>query len=74
MALVTWVERGDPHWFGARIPAAPQSVEFVQVEAAGKAGRYLHFSGSAWAEQDIPEDVAAKRTKFLLRLPPARLP
>ena len=31
LALVTWAQREDPHWFGARIPSEPQSVEFVQV-------------------------------------------
>ena len=36
LALVTWVQRDDPHWFGARIPATPRSVEFVQVAAAGQ--------------------------------------
>ena len=29
LALVTWAQRDDPHWFGARIPDVPQSVEFV---------------------------------------------
>jgi hypothetical protein len=31
LALVTWAQRDDPHWFGARIPDKPVSVEFVQV-------------------------------------------
>ncbi len=74
LALVTWVQRDDPHWFGARIPAALQSVEFVQVEAAAKAGRYLRFSGSALAEEHIPDDAMAKRTNFLLDMAPAWLP
>jgi hypothetical protein len=26
LALVTWAQRDDPHWFGARIPAMPVSV------------------------------------------------
>ncbi len=45
LALVTWVQRDDPHWFGARIPAAPQSVEFVQV-AAGQTSNYRRFAGA----------------------------
>jgi hypothetical protein len=35
LALVTWAQRDDPHWFGARIPDAPQSIEFVQVGSQG---------------------------------------
>jgi hypothetical protein len=31
--LVTWREREDPHWFGARIPGEMVSVEFVVVGA-----------------------------------------
>jgi hypothetical protein len=29
LGLVTWAQREDPHWFGARIPDRPLSVEFV---------------------------------------------
>jgi mono/diheme cytochrome c family protein len=72
LALVTWVQRDDPHWFGGRIPGSVQSVEFVQVEAAGKADRYQRFSGSG--EEHIPEDEMTKRTNFLLSLAPAWLP
>jgi hypothetical protein len=72
LALVTWVQRDDPHWFGGRIPGSVQSVEFVQTEAAGKAGRYQRFSGSG--EVHIPEDEMTKRTNFLLSLAPAWLP
>jgi Cytochrome P460 len=36
VALVTWSQRDDPHWFGARIPDAPQSVEFVEVAIGQK--------------------------------------
>ena len=31
LALVTWAQRDDPHWFGARIPDRPLSVEFVET-------------------------------------------
>jgi hypothetical protein len=33
VSLVTWKEQEDPRWFGGKIPAAPQSVEFVIVAA-----------------------------------------
>ncbi len=33
LGLVTWREREDPHWFGARIPGAVVSVDFVVVGA-----------------------------------------
>jgi len=34
LSLVTWIQREDDRWFGARIPDRVKSVEFVFVEAA----------------------------------------
>jgi len=72
LALVTWALRDDPHWFGARIPNTPQSVEFVQVSPEGKPPLYRIFQGSSLAENH-PNDTVT-RTDFILNLPPARLP
>jgi hypothetical protein len=33
MALVTWKQQADDHWFGAKIPANFQSVEMVKTIA-----------------------------------------
>ena len=74
LALVTWVQRDDPHWFGARIPAAPQSVEFVQVAAAGQTNSYRRFAGTDLIEDHPAASAAAQRTSFVLGLTPARLP
>lgn len=40
LGLVTWREREDPHWFGARIPGAVVSVEFVVVGATTVCRRF----------------------------------
>ena len=45
LGLVTWQQREDPHWFGARIPGSVVSVEFV---VAGGADRL--FVGTPWRE------------------------
>jgi hypothetical protein len=80
LALVTWAQRGDPHWFGARIPDAPLSVEFVQVTAAEKmVVMYKRFAGAGLAEDRSTEDktadkTVAQRAKFITDLSPARLP
>ena len=74
LALVTWAQRDDPHWFGARIPDAPQSVEFVQVAAAGQTNSYRRFEGTGLTEDSPPASAAAERTNFVLRLAPSRLP
>jgi hypothetical protein len=73
LALVTWVQREDPHWFGARIPDLPQSVEFVQIAAPAQPPTYRRFSGPALAE-DRDSTAAAGRLQLILTLPPAALP
>lgn len=74
LALVTWAQRADPHWFGARIPDRPESVEFVQVGRNAQPGGYRRFDGPALTEARPPADTAAQRTQFILNLPPAPLP
>jgi mono/diheme cytochrome c family protein len=74
LALVTWVQRDDPHWFGARIPDVPHSVEFVQLAVDGGQTSYRRFAGTVLAEDRSASDLAAGRTKFLMGLAPARLP
>lgn len=74
LALVTWGQREDPHWFGARIPYEPQEVEWVQVAGNGQQGGYRRFAGTGLAEDHGAAGVAAQRTSFMLGLAPARLP
>jgi hypothetical protein len=73
LALVTWVQRDDPHWFGGRIPDLPESVEFVQVASPGQPS-YRRFAGKGFVEDHPAASVAAQRTNFMLGLTPARLP
>jgi mono/diheme cytochrome c family protein len=74
LALVTWAQRDDPHWFGGRIPDIPESVEFVQVAATGQTISYRRFAGKELVEEHPASSVAANRTSFMLGLTPARLP
>jgi mono/diheme cytochrome c family protein len=74
LALVTWTQRDDPHWFGARIPGTPQSVEFVQVAASGPADHYQRFAGVGVPENQLSPAEQAKRANFILNLPAAWLP
>jgi hypothetical protein len=74
LALVTWAQRDDPHWFGARIPAVPQSVEFVQVADAGHPNNYRRFNGTGLVENYPAPAFATQRINFLLTLTPVQLP
>jgi hypothetical protein len=74
LALVTWAERDDPHWFGARIPNTPVSVEYVTIAAADSEPGYNAFAGSGLAEQRSDHGRAMVRSKFITSLTPASLP
>ncbi len=73
LALITWVQRDDPHWFGGRIPDLPFSVEFVQVAPSGQTIGYRRFAGASLAEEKSPS-IAAQRTSLIMGLKPAPLP
>jgi hypothetical protein len=73
LALVSWVQRDDPHWFGARIPGAPQFVEFGQVADGGQT-TYRRFAGNGLIEDHSAAGGTMQRTSFILGLAPARLP
>ena len=74
LALVTWAQRDDPHWFGARIPSAPQSVEFVEIASAGQINNYRRFAGPGLIEDFGAASSAPQRTSFVLGLAPASMP
>jgi hypothetical protein len=70
LAVVTWKEREDPHWFGGKIPSAPQAVEFVTI--SGQRPGYRRFEGSPLTEaastnQDAErvEDVLSQRAAVM---------
>jgi hypothetical protein len=71
LGLVTWQQRDDPHWFGARIPDAPKSVEFVEF-GTGAVPVYRHFAGSPLSEQ--PDSANPLRTAAIVIMKPVRLP
>jgi len=74
LALVTWEQRDDPHWFGGRIPSTPVSIEFVQVGVTEQTSSYQRFAGKRLIEEHPATSVAAHRTSFMLGLTPAPLP
>lgn len=69
LALVNWTERDDPRWFGAKIPHAVLSVEFVSV-AQGPDGKpaysYEKYEGSP-LQKSQPDPVSSTaRITYLL--------
>lgn len=74
LALVTWAQRDDPHWFGGRIPDVLQSVEFVQISSDRAADTYRVFGHSALVGEHVDAKSAAQRTNFIRNLNPAQFP
>lgn len=72
LAIVTWAQRDDPHWFGGRIPNSPLAVEYVQISS--NADAYRAFEGRALVEEHVDARSAAQRKNFILSLKPAPLP
>ena len=76
IALVTWKQKEDVHWFGAKIPAALQSVEMVKT-IAGQPNTmetsYECFEGSKLIRQ---KDTAgnANRIQYILAQKPSVMP
>ena len=74
IALLTWAQREDPHWFGGRIPDRPVSVEFAGIESSSKIQSYRRFDGPMLQERTAPTEEVARRSSFLINLVPATLP
>jgi len=73
LALVTWKQQEDPHWFGANIPGALQSIELVKIN--GTNATYEQFTGATLtpaANSDTA--LITKRTRYILDEKPALTP
>jgi mono/diheme cytochrome c family protein len=78
LALVTWTGQEDPHWFGARIPAAPKSVEFLSISAAGDqrlSFAYQKFAGAPLTKVSSQETPTPNEpSAFILTMRAAVMP
>ena len=73
LALVTWIQRDDPHWFGGRIPNQVRAIEFVQVSSTG-AKTYSRYDGTGQLQKLAGISSETERINFIFKLSPASLP
>lgn len=76
LALTTWLERDDPHWFGARIPGTFVSLETVEVKAGadGKpAAEYHRYEGNPAHEVKDATNAESRKT-YLLGMTASEMP
>ncbi|MES2390026.1 MAG: hypothetical protein V4555_00185 [Acidobacteriota bacterium] len=69
IALVTWKQREDPHWFGARIPGEVVRVEIVTM---GLAPTYGRFAGTPLVPEKTSDGDGGE--KAILAMKPAWTP
>lgn len=76
LALVTWEQRDDPHWYGARIPSTVKSVEFVTIPLSpSHAPVYDLYQGSPLEKVSLTDDaIISARTDYVLSQRAAVLP
>jgi hypothetical protein len=65
LALTTWAQRDDPHWFGGKIPGPFLSLETVTV--SGGAAAYARYDGNpaVLMENGNPAQAAARKSYIL---------
>ena len=64
LALVTWSQRDDPHWFGGRIPAGLQSIELVSI-GSGTGPVYTAYEGMPLAKKTDSSTVVQARIQYI---------
>jgi hypothetical protein len=75
LALTTWLQRDDPHWFGAKIPGTFVSIETVTIARAadGKpAAIYKQYTGNPLHE--VTDTSTAARQAAILSMHASQLP
>ena len=70
IALVTWTQKEDPHWFGGSIPGQPVSVEYLSFSASTP--KYTRFIGHPLTQDTAPVDPA--RILYITSMKPALMP
>jgi hypothetical protein len=77
LALVTWRQQEDEHWFGAKIPGSLVAVELIKTTNSTNAGKpnmiYQRYEGSQLV---LNKDTAgkAKSIQYILGQAPSILP
>ena len=84
LALMTWFERDDPHWFGARIPGTFVALETISVDrdptrgpdrdSAGKiVATYKRYTGDPLREVTGSTNADARKA-IILAMQPSPMP
>ena len=64
VSLVSWSERDDAHWFGARIAGEVISVETLRFGADGKP-EYASYAGPGLEKKTLDSGAVAQRVQYI---------
>jgi hypothetical protein len=64
LALVTWTQKEDAHWFGGRIPKGVVSVEMLHFGADGKPA-YGCYTGVQLEKKNLDAGAVAQRVQYI---------
>lgn len=70
LALVTWQQKADKHWFGADIPGRISSVElvtFVRISSGEAEPQYRRYGGDPLTREKNADEATRTRTAFITR-------
>jgi hypothetical protein len=75
LALVTWKQQDDAHWFGGEIPGALQSVELVKTNT-NKAALSIAYEKYSGSNLTLIADTLGEsaRIKYVLSQQPSVMP
>jgi hypothetical protein len=75
LALVTWKQQKDEHWFGANIPGDLQAVEIIKT-TAGKAGAAINYQEFLGQKLQLNPDTINQQAhiKHIFGMEPSLMP
>lgn len=75
LALVTWKQQADKHWFGANIPGSLQSIEMIKTISAGTVVT-VHYQRFEGKDLNFHADTLGRETriKYILGLHASIMP
>jgi hypothetical protein len=75
LALVTWKQQSDEHWFGANIPGDLQTVEMIKTTPGGP-GTSINYQRFKGKNLNFNTDTLGRqaRIKYIFDLKPSIMP
>lgn len=64
LALITWKQQDDKHWFGARIPGELQSVEWIKTVKGSNGKTQVNYQRLEGKELELSKDTSGNTQRI----------